>query len=123
MDGKLGGDAGGFLSRHSLYKDSAIGIVYALDLSFEACEVSSHYADAVAGPHREPPDLVVLCKIVRESGGEHSASAVLWSVEEHLPLLGRLGSNHSRSPCSLGSQLSAIAQQPPSPRDHGSRCL
>ena len=123
MDGKLGGDAGGFLSRHSLYEDSAVGIVYALDLSFEPREVSSHYADAVAGPYWEPSDFVVLCKIVGESGGEHSASSVLWGVEEHLPLLGRLGGNHSRSPCSLGSRPSASARQPLSLRVRGSRCL
>jgi hypothetical protein len=65
---------------------------------------------------------VVLGEIVGEPGGEHSSTTVLWSVEEHLPLLGRLRRNHSRSPCSLGSRLWAIAQQLPSQQVHGSLC-
>jgi len=120
---QLGRDAGGFFSGHSLDEYSTVGIVYALDFSLEPCEVSSHDADAVAGSYREPSDLVVLGEIVGEPGGEHSSSAVLWSVEEHLPLLGRLRGSHSRSPCSLGSRLGAIVQQPPSPRVRESQCL
>src|SRR5207249_10747611 len=103
--------------------NTAIVQYYDLDFALEPIECSSHYSHSVTGSHRKPSDLVVLGEIVGEPGGEHSSSAVLWSVEEHLPLLGRLRGNHSRSPCSLGSRLGAIAQQPPSPQVPGSQCL
>ena len=65
MDGQLGGYAGSFFPRHSLDKDSAVGIVYALDLSLESREVSSHDTDTVAGSYWEASDFVVLRKIIR----------------------------------------------------------
>ena len=65
---QLGRYACGFLSRHPFDKDSSVRIVYALDFSLKTCEVSSHYADAVAGSYGEASDLVVLCEIVGEAG-------------------------------------------------------
>ena len=101
MDRKLGCHSGGLFSRHSLYEDSTVRIVYPLDFAFEPCKISSHDAHAVSGSHREPSNLVTVCEIVREPGGEPSSSLVLWGIEEHLPLFRGLGGNHSRSLCSL----------------------